>query len=178
MPGRFTPGDTIIQGIYDKSKPGITYLKSIAADYTIHEIKVELLDGTIITTNAYLGPFILKDDNNRIVYTVEVMGLGTPTITSATAALTTFTVGTGGAKVPASAITPGEYVVNVTASTASVPITCADTVTDAAIYVDGTKTTTFPHSITTAVGLTKVVIKVTEPDKADAFYNLTFARPS
>lgn len=186
MPGRFSPGDTAIEGVYAAGLPGIQFLKSKAADYKKHNLEVSFINGESIKANCYLGPFLVKDDKDRLVYSVDVMVLGIPDVAADLASLTTpyFTVKdqadsaitdiTGSAGAGAAA-TPGFYIVRAANTVTSLKISPTDTATDAVLYVNDTAVSS-GGTATVALGAagtnTTITIRVTEPSKGDAYYFL------
>lgn len=172
--GRFSANDITLKGIF-ASLPGQLALQAAFGDNQRHNFRMTLPDGTIVTFLATVGSFAIANEKEAEAFTVNLIVFGKATYSTSYAALTTFTIGTGGTLVP-SASTPGDYVVVVTDSTTSVPVTAADTTVGSAIYVNGTANTSWPKSISTGVGITKTIIKVTETGKAPAYYNVTFAR--
>ncbi|MEN6293157.1 MAG: hypothetical protein ABFD07_14240 [Methanobacterium sp.] len=173
--GRFDASEISLKGIY-AGLPGQLALKAAWGDNKRHSFTFDLPDGTHVSFLASVGSFSITNEKDAEGFTVNLIVFGKATYSATYAALTTFSVGTGGTLVPAATLTHGEYAVVSTAAT--VPLTCADSVSGAAIYVNGTKNTSWPYSVTTPIGITTVLLRVTEDDKADANYILKFVRSS
>ncbi len=174
IPGRFDAKEITLKGIW-ASLPGQIKVKEAFGDNKRHVFTMNLPDGTIVTFLGTVGDFAIANEKNAEGFEASIIVFGKADYSTSFASLTAFSVGTGGKLVPTS-LAPGDYVVNVTDSTTSVPLTCTDSTADSAIYVNDTANTTWPYTVTTPVGLTDVAIRVTETGKADAFYNVKFAR--
>ena len=175
--GRFSANDITLKGIY-AGLPGQMALKTAFGDNTRHTFQMTLPDGTVVTFLATVGSFAIASEKDAEAFTANLIVFGKASYSTTSAALTTFSVGAGGVLVPVATLTPGPYVVNVTASTATVTLTCADTSSGSSISKNGVVNTSWPYTVSTPVGLTVLKLIVNETSKASAYYNVTFSRAS
>jgi hypothetical protein len=131
---------------------------------------------------AYIGTFRITNDKDRATYECDIVILGIPTIATTTASLTTLSTATGGCAFVPVAVTPGTYILTATNGITSVAITIADTASGAAFYKKDTSgnwvTATSPVSVTlgNAGTQTRLDLRVTETNAADAYYTIIVAK--
>lgn len=188
--GRRDGGEIEIIGNYVSGDAGQIALAAAADAGSINVYRVELPNGAVWTFSGVSKTFSTPVKNKMIMYDAKVKVTGKPILSvSSKAALTTpfFAValaasggGTGAITIsPAASATEGSYIVNCATGVLKVKVTPTCASTGAVMYVDSTLITAEVTGVEYELAVStpkEVLIKVSEPAKATAFYRLFITR--